>query len=67
MQQMFQMINILLKENSETRKRNLQIRTYKVIPMTPSAGLLEWVEQTIPIGSYLIGTPRNPRNSAHVM
>ena len=30
MQQVFGMVNQLLKENAETRKRELRIRTYKV-------------------------------------
>jgi ataxia telangiectasia mutated family protein len=65
MQQMFQLVNTLLYENPETRKRRLKIRTYKVIPLTPTSGLLEWVENTIPIGEYLIGNPKNQTNCAH--
>jgi len=48
-------VNSLLEEKSETRKRRLKIRTYKVIPLTPVAGLLEWVENTTPFGGYLLG------------
>ncbi len=66
MQQIFDLVNILLNENAETRKRRLSIRTYKVIPLSPVAGLLEWVENTIPIGEYLIGTYRDQLNCAHV-
>ena len=31
MQQVFGMVNQLLKENSETKKRDLRIKTYKVL------------------------------------
>ena len=31
MQQVFDMVNNLLQKNSETRKRQLQIRKYKVV------------------------------------
>jgi ataxia telangiectasia mutated family protein len=93
MQQMFLMVNILLRENPETRKRRLRVRSYKVcvcvvcrvwcvcggacavnlpqlpaqvIPLTPCAGLLEWVQNTIPLGQYLIGTARDYKSGAHV-
>lgn len=65
MQQIFGLVNNLLEENPETRKRNLKIRTYKVVPLSPGAGLLQWVENTIPIGEYLIGNPKNMHNCAH--
>ncbi|XP_069136891.1 serine-protein kinase ATM-like isoform X2 [Argopecten irradians] len=55
MQQVFSMVNNLLKKKSETRKRDLQIRQYKVIPLSQRSGLLEWCEGTLPIGEYLIG------------
>lgn len=38
MQQVFGLVNNLLEENAETRKRRLNIRTYKVIPLSPAAG-----------------------------
>lgn len=66
MQQMFGLVNILLMEHAETRKRRLRIRTYKVIPLSPCAGLLQWVENTMPIGEYLIGSPKNLLQCAHV-
>ena len=56
LQQVFTMVNVLLREDRSTRKRSLTMRTYKVIPLTPCAGLLEWVENTIPIGDYLVGS-----------
>ncbi|XP_021355309.1 serine-protein kinase ATM-like isoform X2 [Mizuhopecten yessoensis] len=55
MQQVFNMVNNLLRKKSETRKRDLQIRQYKVIPLSQRSGLLEWCEGTLPIGEYLIG------------
>ncbi|KNC99195.1 uncharacterized protein SPPG_05451 [Spizellomyces punctatus DAOM BR117] len=49
----FTIMNVLLNKNLETRKRNLTIRTYKVVPLAPRAGLVEWVHNTLPIGEYL--------------
>ena len=30
------------------------IRTFKVVPLSPRTGILQWVENTIPLGSYLV-------------
>eukprot|EP00795_Rhopilema_esculentum_P013768 gene13768-4694_t len=55
MQQVFGMVNQLLKENAETRKRQLRIRTYKVVPLSQRSGIVEWCENTFPLGEYLVG------------
>ncbi len=54
MQQFFRMVNVLLAKNQETSKRHLMVRTYKVIPLSPRSGVLEWVQNTCPLRSYLI-------------
>ncbi|KAG0493501.1 hypothetical protein HPP92_004495 [Vanilla planifolia] len=59
MEQFFGIVNIFLQHHRDTWKRKLQIRTYKVVPFTPSAGLVEWVDRTIPLGEYLLGSSRN--------
>ncbi|XP_065875882.1 serine/threonine-protein kinase ATM isoform X2 [Euphorbia lathyris] len=59
MEQFFGLVNTFLQNNRDTLKRRLSVRTYKVIPFTPSAGVLEWVNGTIPLGEYLIGSARN--------
>lgn len=46
----FSILNVLLRKDLETRKRNISIRTYKVLPLAPRAGLLEWVDNTAPFG-----------------
>ncbi|XP_066438184.1 serine-protein kinase ATM [Eleutherodactylus coqui] len=56
MQQVFQMCNTLLQRNSETRKRKLSIRRYKVVPLSQRSGVLEWCSGTVPIGEYLVNT-----------
>ncbi|KAJ7289937.1 hypothetical protein O6H91_Y303200 [Diphasiastrum complanatum] len=58
MEQLFGLVNKLLQDHPDTKKRELRIRTYKVIPFTPSAGVLEWVDGTIPLGEYLLGSTR---------
>uniref|UniRef100_A0A8C3XBW8 non-specific serine/threonine protein kinase n=1 Tax=Cyanoderma ruficeps TaxID=181631 RepID=A0A8C3XBW8_9PASS len=56
MQQVFQMCNTLLQQNTETRKRKLNIRRYKVVPLSQRSGVLEWCSGTTPIGEFLVNT-----------
>eukprot|EP01083_Nonionella_stella_P006217 18090_1 len=41
--QLFGLVNTLLSNNSETKKRDLFIRGYAIIPLSPTTGILEWV------------------------
>ncbi|XVE54961.1 hypothetical protein DITRI_Ditri03aG0123000 [Diplodiscus trichospermus] len=59
MEQFFGLVNTFLRNHRDTWKRRLVIRTYKVVPFTPSAGVIEWVDGTLPLGDYLIGSNRN--------
>ncbi|EJT96604.1 hypothetical protein DACRYDRAFT_120031 [Dacryopinax primogenitus] len=53
MEQVFELVNHLLQHDLHTRKRRLQMRTYRVIPLASQAGMLEFVESTSPLGSWL--------------
>lgn len=78
MQQLFAVVNDLLRSDSSTRGRGLQLRTYRVskprllgcvwdwsahvthsagwhqvVPLTPQAGVMEFVDQTVALGGYL--------------
>ena len=50
----FEAVNLILKKDITTRKRALSVRTYKVIPLGKRAGVIEWVQDTTPIGDYII-------------
>lgn len=52
------MVNIVLKKDRETRKRNLGVRGYKVIPLASQAGVLEFVENTHPMQDWLLKAHR---------
>ncbi|KNC87705.1 hypothetical protein SARC_00211 [Sphaeroforma arctica JP610] len=65
MQQVFRMVNKLMVKNSDTKKRNLIVRTYNVVPLSPQTGVLEWAMQTTPLSEYLVGSGRNANNGAH--
>lgn len=49
MQQVFAQVDELFRRNRATAKRNLKIRTYKVLPLATNAGVLEWVLETMPL------------------
>jgi ataxia telangiectasia mutated family protein len=54
MEQVFEQVSALLKANRLTRQRNLSIRTYKVIPLTSRAGIIEFVPNTVPLHEFLM-------------
>lgn len=54
MEQAFAAVSELLRLHRTTRQRNLGIRTYKVLPLTSSSGLIEFVQDTIPLHEYLM-------------
>ncbi|KAM9318497.1 serine-protein kinase ATM [Pholidichthys leucotaenia] len=61
MQQVFGMCSMLLQRNTDTRKRKLNIRRYKVVPFSQRSGVLEWCSGTMPIGEFLV----DPNKGAH--
>jgi len=54
MEQVFEQVSNLLRTQRATRQRNLGIRTYKVLPLTAREGIIEFVQNTIPLHDYLI-------------
>lgn len=63
MEQVFQVVNTLL--HKERDSQDLRMRTYKVVPLSQHSGLVEWCENTIPIGTYLTGTPPQDCGAHH--
>ncbi|KAI9598166.1 hypothetical protein BDF19DRAFT_420456 [Syncephalis fuscata] len=53
LEQVFGIVNQLLLKNMATRERQLKLRTYKVVPLSPRSGVLQWVDNTCPLGDYL--------------
>lgn len=54
MEQVFEQVSDLLDDHRPTRQRNLGIRTYKVIPLKENAGIIEFVQNTVPLHDYLL-------------
>lgn len=48
MQQVFNIVNTLLQAHSESKRRRLKIRTYKIVPLSQRCGVLEWCQNTSP-------------------
>jgi len=53
MQQVFELVNIVLRNDRETRRRSLMVRGYKVLPLSTQAGVLEFVGNTTTMQSWL--------------
>nr|POE85106.1 serine/threonine-protein kinase tel1 [Quercus suber] len=53
MEQVFDEVSKMLRKNKLTRQRGLQVRTYKVIPLTTRSGIIEFVPNSIPINDFL--------------
>lgn len=54
MEQLFKLVNELLSVHRETSTRQLHIRTYNVVPLTPGVGLVEWVINTTSLAECLV-------------
>jgi ataxia telangiectasia mutated family protein len=65
MEQVFDLVNVVLCRDRETRRRNLSIRGYKVIPLAPQAGVLEFVGNTLPLSHFL--TRAHHRYVVHII
>ncbi|RNE98291.1 phosphatidylinositol kinase related protein ATM, partial [Trypanosoma rangeli] len=55
-EQVFSLSNQLLA--TDRRTCGLHVFTYNVVPLAPTVGIIEWVDDTIPLGHYLNGDPR---------
>jgi ataxia telangiectasia mutated family protein len=53
MEQVFDQVSLLLKKHAAARQRRLHIRTYKVLPLSASSGIIEFVRNTVPLGDYI--------------
>lgn len=52
-------VNKWLAADVSTRRRQLQLRTYNVVPLSPRTGLIQFVHHCVPILDYLLGNGGN--------
>lgn len=71
MQQVFQTVNVLFHNQSMSQKRsasmksNIKLHTYSCIPLSPSNGVLEWVDNTTSFGDFLYRSSDGKKMGAH--
>ncbi|KAM5467426.1 Serine/threonine-protein kinase tel1 [Microsporum audouinii] len=54
MEQTFEQVSDLLQDHRDTQQRKLGIRTYKVLPLASNSGIIEFVQNTMPLNDYLL-------------
>ncbi|KAF8937820.1 hypothetical protein BGZ58_002088 [Dissophora ornata] len=54
-QQLFSLMNDIMRKDPQCSQQNINIGTYKVIPMSGSLGILEWVDNTKPLRHCIEG------------
>ncbi|KAG2383045.1 hypothetical protein C9374_005012 [Naegleria lovaniensis] len=52
-QQLFHVMNNILDQDANCKQRELSIRMYKVIPMSTEVGIIEWVDNTMPLKAII--------------
>ena len=52
-EQLFQIMNGIFKDDPYCQNRDLYIKTFKVVPITNRLGTLEWVSDTEPLKSII--------------
>lgn len=60
MQQVFTIMNGMLRNHTDSNKRRLSVKTYKVVPLSQRSGLLEWCSDSVPLSDYLVGSSNKP-------
>uniref|UniRef100_A0A452QYJ1 DNA-dependent protein kinase catalytic subunit n=1 Tax=Ursus americanus TaxID=9643 RepID=A0A452QYJ1_URSAM len=53
-EQLFEVMNVVLSQDTACSQRNMQLKTYHVIPMTSRLGLIEWIENTFTLKDFLL-------------
>ncbi|KAI4726248.1 hypothetical protein E4T49_06024 [Aureobasidium sp. EXF-10728] len=54
MEQVFGEVSKMLQTHKTSRQRNLHVRTYKVLPLTSTSGIIEFVPHSMPLGEFLV-------------
>ncbi|KAK2522227.1 Prkdc [Columba guinea] len=52
-EQLFDVMNIILSQDAMCSQRNMQLKTYQVIPVTTRLGLIKWLENTCTLKEFL--------------
>uniref|UniRef100_A0A8C0R1S1 DNA-dependent protein kinase catalytic subunit n=1 Tax=Canis lupus dingo TaxID=286419 RepID=A0A8C0R1S1_CANLU len=64
-EQLFEVMNVLLSQDTACSQRNMQLKTYHVIPMTSRLGLIEWIENTLTLKDFLLSNMSREEKAAY--
>lgn len=59
-EQLFRVMNEILEADPKCASRELRLRTYSIVPATPSLGLVEWVDDTSPMKEVVMRAGLRP-------
>ncbi|XP_075405763.1 DNA-dependent protein kinase catalytic subunit [Tenrec ecaudatus] len=65
-EQLFEVMNVILSRDAACSQRNMQLKTYQVIPMTTRLGLIEWIENTFTLKDLLLSTMSQEEKTAYM-
>ncbi|ORY53674.1 hypothetical protein BCR33DRAFT_779027 [Rhizoclosmatium globosum] len=63
-EQMFSIMNDMLVKNPFCSRNRVAVATYKVIPMSTSLGVIEWVDNTKPLKACMADSPQFDKKMA---
>uniref|UniRef100_A0A8C7BY96 DNA-dependent protein kinase catalytic subunit n=1 Tax=Neovison vison TaxID=452646 RepID=A0A8C7BY96_NEOVI len=66
-EQLFEVMNVLLSQDAACSQRNMQLKTYHVIPMTSRLGLIEWIENTFTLKDFLLSNMSREEKAKFVL
>ncbi|XP_027269233.1 DNA-dependent protein kinase catalytic subunit isoform X1 [Cricetulus griseus] len=64
-EQLFEVMNAILAQDAACSQRNMQLRTYRVMPMTCRLGLIEWIENTTTLKDLLLSSMSKEEKEAY--
>ncbi|XP_007947257.1 DNA-dependent protein kinase catalytic subunit [Orycteropus afer afer] len=65
-EQLFEIMNVILSRDAACSQRNMQLKTYQVIPMTTRLGLIEWIENTFTLKEIFLNTMSQEEKTAYM-
>ncbi|XP_023573460.1 DNA-dependent protein kinase catalytic subunit [Octodon degus] len=65
-EQLFEVMNVVLSQDAACSQRNMQLRTYRVVPMTSRLGLIEWIENTATLKDFLLNSMSAEEKEAYM-
>ncbi|KAM4865347.1 DNA-dependent protein kinase catalytic subunit [Thomomys bottae] len=65
-EQLFHVMNVILSQDAACSQRNMQLKTYRVVPMTSRLGVIEWMENTLTLKELLLNNMTQEEKAAYM-